>query len=251
MRTFSEAFAHLAALESFKEDAFEPNTEFPEDFCSFVLAISVVYNDIKNLDIISEILKSAEPGKTFNIQPDFGEYNGIHLYLNKLRIGIVYELMELISRNKKVLESDKFATINQKMPKDARDAWTELVDTAFDKGRKSKTNVFFMIRNKLSFHYGADQIQKGFRHKRSLQPDMKPMISRGRNMLETRFYFADMAVEGYFNMKLADASYKDFLSQLHSILDKLNRSLYFLITCFINARSPWKSEKTQDRGLIS
>jgi hypothetical protein len=69
---------------------------------------------------------------------------------------------------------------------------------------------------------------------------MKPAISRGNCMLETRFYFADRAVENIVLESEANVV-TDILFTEANLLSSINLAIFLLVTRFINARSAFKS----------
>ena len=91
-------------------------------------------------------------------------------------------------------------------------------------------------RNKVAFHYDADEIGKAYRSAFIEKSDRAPYISRGPSMAHARFYFADAAAQMYI-MEVTDGSTADqFLRAELPLFTQVNHALRELVTRFINAR---------------
>ena len=98
MNDLSEHFSKLANLQYFDPKAFQPDNNVSKEVCGFVLSLALIYNDIKNINLFFEILKGSKPQGSFIERKDWGEYNGITKFLDRLIIGSLHELFNLIKK---------------------------------------------------------------------------------------------------------------------------------------------------------
>ncbi len=142
-----------------------------------------------------------KPDGDFYPSPHWGEYHGLHLHLDRLRMGMIHELLQLISDNKGVLEEAAFKEVVKKLSKDARNHWLPLTEIALSGTSSSPGyNSLARIRNKAVFHYDLDELLKAYK-KRYVVDKLQPTyISLGDTPGRTRFFFADGAVQEYLNL---------------------------------------------------
>ena len=163
MNNLSEHFSKLADLQYFDYKAFQSNEIVSKEVCGFVLSLALIYNDIKNIGFLIELLRTTKPKGSFVERKDWGEYNGINNFLEKLTMGILHELFNLIKDNKRILEDKFFKQIINSIRKDAKIAWQVLVDTSFEKyGNNKLAKDLMLVRNKISFHYDPKAIKQGY-----------------------------------------------------------------------------------------
>lgn len=238
MNGLSEHFSKLATLQYFDPKAFQADSTVSKDVCGFVLSLALIYNDIKNIQLFMEILKKSKPTGIFEERKDWGEYNALLNFLDRVTIGSLHELFRLIKNNKGVLEDKIFKEIIKSINKDAKKSWQALVDTSFKKISDNKLAKDLMfIRNKVSFHYDPKAIIKGYEHfYKNIKEMDKAYISRGKNMLETRFYFADAAAESYMQSLYGIADMSLFFKSIGNNLKKLDKTIWYIINNFIAQR---------------
>ncbi|MFH2145790.1 MAG: hypothetical protein ABII75_07185 [Candidatus Omnitrophota bacterium] len=233
MTTFSDHFSKLAPLLEFDSKALIGDEKIPQELCSFILALALAYNDYKLYMISLIMLMDSEPDGQFERTPEWGEYAGIKLHIIRLHVGFAHELLKLIKKNARNIENDFFKEIIRKLSPKARKSWANLVNVAL---MKEKSNLLARIRNTVAFHYDADEVfsgyQAGFFKDGVLQ---NACISKGNTLQESRFYFADLAIQGYFE-KTVDTNIEDFYSSLIEIMQEINNALYEIVTKFIQGR---------------
>jgi len=100
MNSFSESFSRLADLQYFDPKAFQSDSNVSKEVCGFVLSLALIYNDLKNINLILEILEKSKPQGTFEERKDWGEYYGVLNYLDRINIGLLHELFNLIKKIK-------------------------------------------------------------------------------------------------------------------------------------------------------
>ena len=238
MNGLSEHFSKLANLQYFDPKAFQSDNDVSKEVCGFVLSLALIYNDIKSTNLFIEILKGSKPQGSFIERKDWGEYNGTINFLDRLIIGLLHELFNLIKENKCVLEDNFFKEVIKSIRKDAKVSWKALVDTSFDKFSKNKlAKELMIVRNKISFHYDPKAIRKGYDF---FYEDIKIMdkayISRGKNMPESRFYFADAAAESYVKFLYGQNDLQPFFKSVSGHLQELNNAIWYIINNFIAKR---------------
>lgn len=238
MNYFEECFSKLSKLNSFDKTAFYPDKNVSSDVCGFVLTLSLVYTDVKNINMLFGCVIDSRPKGEPEIKKEWGEYNGLINFLNKLNISILHELFIFINENKAVLEEKFFKEVIKSIKKDEKQSWNLLVDTALDRGNSDKFyKDLMLIRNKISFHYDRKIILKGYEHMFS---DMnfvdRPYISRGTNMEQTRFYFADGAVESYIHSLTEFDDIEKLYNPIRNYTQKLNTSIWYIVINFIQKR---------------
>ena len=94
-----------------------------------------------------------------------------------------------------------------------------------------------IIKNKISFHYYPKAIRKGYDFfYESIKIMDKAYISRGKNTLESRFYFADAAAESYLQFLYGKNDLQPFFNSVSEHLQKLNNAIWYIINNFIAQR---------------
>ena len=246
-----ESLKSLNPLESFNKEAFIGDHQYSQDLCNFILALSLIWNDTKNILIFYEYIKELKPkNKEFSdpkempIMPIWGEISGIEIYLEKTLIALIHELFFLIKNSKDVVESNCFKTICKQLHKNCRDSWNIIISYAFGDA-DSKTplgKALIMIRHKIANHYDKNEIFKGYK-KKFLSESNIPYISRGNSMLEKRFYFADASAQEYYMSQKEKVTFDDFYKNINLIKNSINLAIQNLIETFIQRRSAWKKIK--------
>jgi len=229
----------LAKLETFSPDAFKSDDIVPQDVCNFVLALSLVFNDLRDLIQLHNAIVSQKPEGEFKINRKWGTYNGIWLHSLRLGISLVHEVLNLVNKNSKVLEHTFFKSVLKQIPREARDQWSDIVQASQGKQVDTPFGKFALfIRNKISFHYDPKEIFKGYSQFFSSQNDASAsaFVSRGSSMSKTRFYFADAAVRGYFTKEDEIHDVEQIITKIVDLMDNLNFSLMSIIHHFIQKR---------------
>jgi hypothetical protein len=244
MESIKEGFQRLADLESFDPKAFEPDDTVSKDLCGFVLTLALIYDDIKNLSIFIRSVLEVKPEGDFIVRRDWGEFNALLNFLNRLNIGILHELFNLIESNKKNIEDKFFKEVLRHVRKDALKDWYALVDISLN--RRTTTNELakhlMLIRNKISFHYDQKMIRKGYKFLFQRRDDIKKAyISRGLNMDQSRFYFADGAAESYISSLVdSDENVESLFKPTRDAIQQLNVSIRYIVINFIQKRYAFK-----------
>jgi len=169
-----ENISHLNGLETFDKNVFIEDNLYKQDICNFILALSLIWNDIKNLSLFYEQIKSIEPkGITIKtpddmpIIPFFGEISGFKVHIEKLLIAVIHELFNLIRNSKDIIESTCFQYICKQLHKNCRGSWQTILKYTFG-GADKKTplgKALLMVRHKIANHYDKDELFKGYKRK--------------------------------------------------------------------------------------
>ncbi|HKI79726.1 MAG TPA: hypothetical protein VKA26_14390 [Ignavibacteriaceae bacterium] len=238
MEYFNKSFSQLADLESFDPQSFMPDGKVSKEICGFILTLALIYTDIKKLIIFYEAIFESKPKGEFKLQKDWGEYTGLARFLDRHNISILHELFNFIKKEKNLLEDEFIKSLVQALNKDARLAWQALIDASLEKLSSNKFSKDLMfIRNKITFHYDSKIVLKGFEHFiEHGQITKKAFISRGSNLAQSRFYFADAAAENYLISLSNPDDLEDFFKQVRDNIKKINVSIWYIVINFIQKR---------------
>jgi len=235
MKTFAEQCAELASLNTFDPLAFQGDKDVPQDLCSLVLALALIYNDCKNAIYAAHLLREVKPRGQFEHSGLWATWSGIDWHLLRLFASYVHELFELIRDHRSLLDHPFFVRVIKHVHGQSRTSWKSLVSVADGATPKDDLGRFLLlIRNKVVFHYDAKGIYRGYRQQfiDPGHPQQKAYISRGLSMSATRFYFADAAVVGYFQ----GIEGPNFSQKVLEIIHSLNFALIGIVDRFIQGR---------------
>lgn len=225
-----------------------------DDLGAFFLVLAVIYNDIKGLIyLIKYFNKFNNPPKEEIISAYLGEYNGMTSQHFKIIAGVVNEFFIFLKAHEELFHTPQFQLVLLKVPKPAREDWHDLLDAAFERttNRNGLGNKLMLIRNNIAFHY--DQSEKElvrsyhdfFSDKTRFGAD-HAYYSDGGTIQDTRFYYADAAIQQYM-LKTANKEYKkDFIkdvvayralqTETYALVRKMNMVLANLLRQFVHIR---------------
>jgi len=236
---FAAESARLAPLETFDPAAFRESAEVPEELCNFVLALAVVYNDFKDAIYAHVALADCKPQGQFRRTRAWGANVGARGHLIRIMMGMVHELLELITKNQTQIEHQFFQSVVQRLGPKARDAWTALVNAATaSQPRDPLARRLLRFRNAVAFHYEPNAFGAGYKHHFDgvQKSDEWAFVSRGATMRESRLYFADAAAIGYARSVVGDPRIDDLLREVAETVDRINRGLFLIVEAFIQRR---------------
>ncbi len=237
--TFQEECASLAPLETFDPAAFQADLKTPQSLCNFVLALALIYNDCKDTIGARVMLIQSKPEGEYRVNRIWGTYYGMDLHLLRLFISLLHELFALIRDNREVLDHPLMIEVIRQLRANARAAWNELVNVALDATPKSELGrALLLIRNKVLFHYDPKCLFIGHSHHFLGQDRIqdRAFVSRGLSMSQSRFYFADAAVQGYLHQTIGKDNWDDFIKNAAELFEQLNVSLLSIVDRFIQKR---------------
>lgn len=228
-------FSALSELEAFDPKIFEGDQRAPQDVCNFVLALSCVYNDYKDILMAFHYLDYLQPQFPVKETPEWGEFNGLKFHLIRLHISLVNELLCLIERSKGILADPYFQSITNHLDKLGKRTWEALVKAADGKASTSIGRTFLMIRNKVAFHYDPKEFFKGYKNwflnRNKLK---KPYISRGAQITEERYYFAEASAQSYFDNLCSGGNINT--KQVFNLATSLGPAISQIVKTFIDER---------------
>jgi len=243
-----DSILQLTDLETFDKHTFVEDNLYNQSICNFMLAISLIWNDTKNLTSFYEHIKTLDPKGESKIIPEemlitpfYGEFYGFKIHIEKLLVALVHELFQLIRNSREIIESICFQSICKQLHKNCRESWQTILKYAFG-GADKKTQfgkALLMVRHKIVNHYDKDELFKGFKRK-FLNTDNVPYISRGNMMCEKRFYFADASAQEYYRSFQEKLTEDEFYDNLNLIISNINLSLQNIVETFIQKRSAWR-----------
>lgn len=236
---FQEECESLAPLQTFDPAAFQADPKTPQSLCNFVLALALIYNDCKNNIGAYVMLQGSKPEGAFKVSRKWGAYSGIDLHLLRLFISLLHELFRLIRENEEVLKHPLFVQVIRQLRPHARKDWKELVNVALDATPKSEFGrILLLIRNKMLFHYDPKCLSKGYSNHFLAQDRIqdRAFVSRGLSMSQSRFYFADAAVQGYLRGIVGKENWDDFIQNSAELFGQLNTALMNVVDGFIQKR---------------
>ena len=228
----------LAPLESFDADLFNPCSKEERGLCNLIISFALIFNDLKDTSMALRFVKNYDSRVNPEISPEKGQQGGLFVHLLRIEAGIMKELMVLIENNTNVIESSEFIGLTKKLSLRARECWNAVVSIALERTTTHPMGKFLLfVRNKVAFHYDPKEIARGYKLAFiENDSDMIPYVSRGNSMPESRFYFADCAVEKYLLSGVDEEISRDFTTGRASLFDEVNIALYEIITKFVNHR---------------
>jgi len=237
-KTYTDFFRQLSPYKEFNPEAFIGDKKISQELCNFVLALALAHNDYKHYTMSFIMLIESQPEGGPQRDMLWGEYTGIKLHIIRLHIAFVHELFQLIQNNKSILAHPFLAEVVRVLNKKARSSWELLIEAALAiHTSPKKTNPLFMIRNKVAFHYDAKELLAGYKRGffRGDEVLQKACVSEGNTLWNSRFYFADLAIQGYIEKELgADAD--RFYASLNQIMEDINMALHSIVIRFIQRR---------------
>jgi len=239
MKSFQEECAKLEALETFDPAAFEGDEKVPQKLCNLVLALAVIYNDCKNIIYAAHLHKESKPTGTHELNSVWGAWSGINWHLFRLMISAVHELFGLIKDNEDVLTHEFIVKVVKQLPPSSRKSWESLTTAARGATAKDEFgHMLLRIRNQIVFHYDPKGIIAGYKREflSSIRTQDRAYISRGLSMDTSRFYFADAAVQGYFQEIVGTGEIGQLSAKILTVVDLLNSALLNLVDRFIQQR---------------
>ena len=200
---FREFVKALARFEEFDKRFFEPDALHSQELCAFILTLALIYDDLKGLAIagvfLGEVTPPLEDGRT----AERGEVAGLQSHALRMIGGMIHELFNLINNNSTLLNEQDFNRVLKRCSAEAQRAWEKVAWVSERQGKKLPDDpvakALFFVRNKISFHYDPKRILGGFRSAFDSASEFgAPAFSRGDNLQQTRFFFADAAAQACF-----------------------------------------------------
>lgn len=211
----------LAPLKYFDPKTFNwetPDKDF-KNLCAFIVTLALIYNDFKDLAWWQKQLDDCPPNPNEK-SSYFGQHNGMKTHISRLVVGLYDELLIFIKENQRVLESKLFQEILGRISARYRNDWKKLVN---ESSNKEDLEILAELRANGVFHYQMNGVFSGYKNyfiKPENPLNEKAYYSFGENILKTRFYFADAAVQGYVK-KFGDSRIEYLLAEINTSLKRI------------------------------
>lgn len=190
-----------------------------DDFDSFFLTLSLIFNDIKGLVYFDEFVKLNTPNKFDDLPTGIeGESTGLNTQIFKIAASYLFEFMKFLEKNKKIVNDDKFSLYLRKLSGENRNIWNLLYNVVLSKKDDMPNNdlldfkkILTKIRSNVSFHYyqSGKSLVEGYREHFFINKKCKKEFRdyayysiKKTNFYKNRFYYADAAINGYINKTL-------------------------------------------------
>lgn len=246
MKTYGEMLKALAPAKPFDQRAFSRDAEWPQDLCDLMLALALAFNDFKDVLAAHVLLNSVQPAGKPALTAEWGSHGGMVVHVMRIQCGLVFEMLELLRKKSRVLNSDAFQSIVKRLAPRQKAAWLALEDAAMRrKGARVLTDALEDIRNGVAFHYDSDELRRGF-EAFFARPPQEPMLSSGNNLVKSRFYFADAAAQEAMIGRSDKARY--FLEGNDVLLRHIHQALFHLVAYFIQLRTGKKAGPARASG---
>lgn len=208
----------------------------------FLLALSVAFNDLKGILIWRDSHQLKKPADADAVTPSAGEWNGMEIQFHRLLVAHLHELLNLIEAYETEATGADVRNVLAKAPASTRHHWDDLVRTATGKGTAQDAKfaeILVLTRNNAAYHYNqAKPLVAGFR-KHFFQSARTPhheaaFASVGLNMEQTRFYFADAAMQATLENLAGQMGTSTFNKRLVTTIKAVNQALNTIITGMID-----------------
>lgn len=227
-------------------------SEEDEDLRDFFLTLGLIFNDLKGLVTINQTLKEVylKPGKETTVSDHLGEFQGLDLQVLKYIQGSLYEALSYLKNKDEIFLSSGVQNIIQETPLHIQAVWDLLykvatgnsIDDERFKEFEELKPILKTLRNHISFHYqsepGKPRLIDGYRTfffegVEDVRPESRENAYRSTstgNWDESRFYYSDAALQGYFiniyGGGIEAKKYSELVFAINSaILPALNRLL--------------------------
>lgn len=220
--------------------------EGKDSLAAFVLALSLVFNDLKGIVNWREYITTLRPPDENVISPELGEWTGFEMQIHRLMVAQLHELLRLIEEFQEIVEGAEMRRIVKKAPTSVRRRWDEIVRIATGKGSLGDdifANILVKVRNNASYHYYQPKtLLAGFREFFYKSPKNAgnewAFASIGNNMGQTRFYFADAAMQATLSTLTEKPIGKKFGKRFGEVIEDVNQALAYIIGQYIKRAKP-------------
>jgi hypothetical protein len=225
---------HLAPLKTFSLDVFTHKGN--RKVAQLMLTFAYIHNDLKDMLYFLQMIETNIQQEIKMIGPDgknarMGQLAGMKEHCARIISGCIWEFVRLIEENLLIINSPEFDTLIQCSNRQIYQAWLDILSLI--KEKREVYQVLVILRNNATYHYyNTNFTSKGIEEYKTLVDDIG-FISLGNSLEETRFYFADAAVQ-YFHRSLT----KDFSSEMNSLLEKILMCLMAIVKNWFTTTSP-------------
>jgi hypothetical protein len=232
--------------KSFPEDIIsEGITDQSEEiYRSFMLTLSLVFNDLKALVLLNDTVRNAyETPEVIQTDAHSGEKEGVGLYLLKTLLSTLHESIVFLKESEEIYNSVRFQKILVRTSKNTRDVWEVLIKIATEKDVvvpqwiefKELADFLKILRNNVGFHFQTRKsLVKGYRkfffYGIRGVPDKNREIayrSTESEFMNSRYYYADAALQGYLvNLFGDEEQTKERVDEAFKLLNLIGYSIH-------------------------
>ncbi|MFI5179848.1 MAG: hypothetical protein ACHQPI_00445 [Thermoanaerobaculia bacterium] len=239
---FREYVDALADFEEFDRRYFEPDALHSQQLCAFILTLALIYDDLKGLAMAGVFLGEVTPPPEGGRTAARGEVAALQSQALRMIGGLIHELFDLVNDNATLLKEQDFNRILRRCSDEAELAWKRIVSASERQGTKLPDDpvakALYFVRNKISFHYDPKRLLGGFRTAFSRTREFgDPALSRGDNLQQTRFFFADAAAQACFIQHAGGSDSKALFAWDSPMLTAVHQALFGLVTSFLTYRA--------------
>jgi len=205
----------------------------------FFLALALVFNDMKGLALFANFLNQSTHDRA-EISAYSGQWGGMAVQLDRLLAAVLWELLTLIKHHEDVVDTAAFKELIAEMPKESRASWKLICSLAIQgaNARDPFAQALCRIRNAGTFHYYTPKaVTAGFRKAFFESPSMDhlahALVSVGKDVEGTRFYYADAAAQVCFQNQVAASGVTNYKQDLERVFSAANDALFSLVVRYL------------------
>ena len=203
--------------------------EKDDQLANFFLILSMVFNDLKSFLFFEKLLEeSYEQPDLENATVHLGEYAGLKVHVQKNLIGITSEFLLMLRKNSDLLNIPRLQLLVRELK------WDELIDSA--KNPNSLYGNIYQIRSTITMHYDHQRkaLRKGFMRSffgegKDIKQHKNAYYRIGDKMENTRFFYADAAVEDYIKSVLN----MEDMGKVTKVIEDMTHTIYSLLKEYI------------------
>ncbi|TSC94341.1 MAG: hypothetical protein Athens101428_327 [Candidatus Berkelbacteria bacterium Athens1014_28] len=188
----------LDQVLKFQSKVFISSNSEEQKVLNLLLGFAIFFNDLKDLELFKQMVLDYQPeiykrSKSGHLDPVVGQASGINIFIEKLYLAFLNEFIDLIVKNRGLLDSILFKSILSLLSAKEKKLWQRLINKIINNDKIIKTLI--ELRSNTAFHYNQP---KSISISNKLLYDklrQTPYISIGNAPSQTRYFFADLAVQ--------------------------------------------------------
>jgi hypothetical protein len=228
----------LAPLIEFPPTVFSREGSAAAD--AFVLALALAFNDMKGVQWLIRQLEKCKPNES-SVTAKVGQWNGMRIQTTRLTLLILHELLKAIhiADRDGVLGDADFVEAVRRLQEINKKDWADLIALAREAPGDSAVRRYIerMRHNFAAHYYQPSSLIGGYRQfffeNERESFNEHALVSFGDSVENTRFYFADAAVQ--MGQKLLDPSDAQ-ITEVHSYTLSMFQGLRFLIENYLSIK---------------
>lgn len=244
---------NLNPLKKFNLNVLLDETRSSKKANAFIIALAAVYNDMKDLFWMYQILVDNKPPDVTVRNETTGQFAGMGNFVLRHLIGLFWEFLTLIKENKDVFNEESITCAEGRLGPESKAFWKSLKDLAITEKavlpekQQEIVECLVVIRNSVSFHfYHTKNFINGFnQYVTAAGSEAAVYASYGDQMEKTRFYFADAATQYQMMKYMKDKGAED--SEIIGFIGMMNQALRFLIEAFLDNQNKILNSNREER----